>query len=62
MIAYLLLVLREGLVFFEELLDVGLVRYFEHGDSLHGHFGGGGCADVAVNGVPDECESCWSFH
>ena len=54
--AYLLLILREGLVFLEELWDVGLVGYFEHGNSLDGHFGGGACGDIAINGASEECE------
>ena len=52
--AYLLLILREGLVFLEKLWDVGLVGYFEHGDSLDGHSGGGGCVDFATDWISEE--------
>lgn len=38
---YLLLVLLQGLVSLEELWDIGLAGYFEHGDSLDGHLAGG---------------------
>lgn len=38
---YLLLVLLQGLIFLEELWDISLVGYFEHGDSLNGHLVGG---------------------
>ena len=60
--AYLLLILREGLVFLEKLWDVGLVGYFEHGDSLDGHFGGGACGDFAVDGASEEYEDCKVAH
>ena len=60
--AYLLLILREGLVFLEKLWDVGLVGYFEHGDSLDGHFDGGACGDIAINGASEECEECRIAH
>jgi hypothetical protein len=60
--AYLLLILREGLVFLEELWDVGLVGYFEHGNSLDGHFGGGACGNIAINGVSEEFEECRVAH
>ena len=59
---YLLLILREGLVFLEKLWDVGLVGYFEHGDSLDGHFDGGACGDIAINGASEECEECRIAH
>jgi hypothetical protein len=36
-LVYLLLVLLESLIFLEELRNIGLVGYFEHGDSLDGH-------------------------
>ena len=38
---YLLLVLVESLISLEELRNVSLVGYFEHGDSLDGHLVGG---------------------
>lgn len=38
---YLLLVLLQGLVSLEELWDIGLAGYFEHGDSLDSHLVGG---------------------
>ena len=60
--AYLLLILRESLVLFEKLWNVGLVGYFEHGDSLDGHFGDGACGDFAVNGASEEREECRTVH
>jgi hypothetical protein len=62
LLAYLLLILRKCLVLFEELRNVGLVGYFEHGDSLDGHSGGGACGDIAVNGASEECEECGIAH
>lgn len=38
---YLLLFLLERLIFLEEFRDIRLIGYFEHGDPLNGHFGGG---------------------
>jgi hypothetical protein len=61
-IAYLLLIFRESLVFLEELWNIGLVGYFEHGDPLDGHSGDGACGDIAVNGASDECEECGIAH
>jgi hypothetical protein len=46
---YLLLVLLEGLVFLEELRNVGLVDYLEHGDSLDSHLGGS-YVELAIGG------------
>lgn len=40
-LTYLPLFLLERLVFLEEFRDIRLVGYFEHGDPLDGHFGGG---------------------
>jgi hypothetical protein len=60
--AYLLVILRENLVFLEELWDVGLVGYFEHGDPLNGHFGGSACGDTAINGTSENCEECGIAH
>jgi hypothetical protein len=37
---YLFLVLRKCLVLLEELRDIGLADYFEHGDPLDSHSGG----------------------
>jgi len=61
-ISYLLLILREGLVFLEKMWDVGLVGYLEHGDSLDGHFGGGACGDVAVTKASEESGKCEMAH
>ena len=47
---YLLLVLLKRLVSLEELRNVGLVAYFEHGDSLNGHLGGC-CVRLAISNV-----------
>lgn len=43
----LLLIPRESLIPLNELRDVGVIRDFEHGDSLDCHFGGAG-VDVSV--------------
>jgi len=61
-IAYLLLILREGLVFLEKLWYVGLVGHFEHGYPLDGHVGGVACGDVAVNGAFEESGKCEMTH
>lgn len=46
---YLLLVLVESLVSLEKLRNVGLIGYFEHGDSLDGHLVGGE-VQLAISG------------
>lgn len=47
---YLFLVLLQGLISLEELWDIGLAGYFEHGDSLDGHLAGG-YVQLAMNRV-----------
>ena len=49
-LVYLLLVLLESLIFLEELRNIGLVGYFEHGDSLDGHLGVC-CVELAMSNV-----------
>ena len=46
---YPLLVLLKGLISLEELRNIGLVGYFEHGDSLDGHLVGGN-VELAIDG------------